>query len=251
MRSPTGAPEDDLHARARIRNAAVHLFGTQGFSVGLRAIAAEAGVSAALIVRHFGSKSGLREACDDYVLRLVRESKRATVSTGSPAAVLRALAEVDQFGHATLYVVESLNAGGVLAGTLFEHMVADAEEYLEAGVVNGVIRPSRDPAARARYLTQVGLGGMLVQLRLDRARDDGPPDVSAFMHEFERVSMLPALELFTDGLFTDSRVLETVLAARAGAPVADGEGHAGSERSGPAVAPHDVATDPPASPARP
>src|SRR5690625_6728632 len=53
---------DDLHARARIRNAAVTRFGADGFGAGLRAIAADAGVSPALIVHHFGSKSALRKA---------------------------------------------------------------------------------------------------------------------------------------------------------------------------------------------
>ena len=56
---------DDLTARARIRDSAIVYFGRHGFqSATVRAIAADAGVSPALVIHHFGSKDGLREACD-------------------------------------------------------------------------------------------------------------------------------------------------------------------------------------------
>lgn len=57
----------DLTARATIRNEALRLFAEHGpDAVSLRQIAAAAGVSPALVVHHFGSKSGLRAAVDDY-----------------------------------------------------------------------------------------------------------------------------------------------------------------------------------------
>ena len=46
MRSPT-LPDSDLSARAKIREAALRLFGTSGFGVSLRTIAQAAGVSPA------------------------------------------------------------------------------------------------------------------------------------------------------------------------------------------------------------
>jgi AcrR family transcriptional regulator len=52
----------DLTAAARIRDAAIEQFGQHGFGVGLRTIAEAAGVSAALVIHHFGSKDGLRKA---------------------------------------------------------------------------------------------------------------------------------------------------------------------------------------------
>ncbi|MFD0204347.1 MULTISPECIES: TetR/AcrR family transcriptional regulator [Saccharothrix] len=65
MRSATS----DLTARARIRDAALARFGADGVAgASMRAIAADAGVSPALVVHHFGSKEGLRQACDEYVL---------------------------------------------------------------------------------------------------------------------------------------------------------------------------------------
>ena len=66
---------DDLTAVARIRDAAIDQLGQHGFSVGLRAIAEAAGVSAALVIHHFGSKDGLRKACDDYIAEEIRAAQ--------------------------------------------------------------------------------------------------------------------------------------------------------------------------------
>ena len=62
VRSKSSTPESDLTAVARIRNAALLRFARDGFGVGLRTIAADAGVTAGLIAHHFGSKDGLRRA---------------------------------------------------------------------------------------------------------------------------------------------------------------------------------------------
>jgi TetR/AcrR family transcriptional regulator, regulator of cefoperazone and chloramphenicol sensitivity len=65
---------EDLTARARIREAAIRLFTEHGVEqTAILDIAKEAGVSGGLIRHHFGSKDGLRVACDTYVLsELVR-----------------------------------------------------------------------------------------------------------------------------------------------------------------------------------
>ena len=41
----------------------------------MRAIAEAAGVSPALIIHHFGSKEGLRKACDDYIAAEIRSDE--------------------------------------------------------------------------------------------------------------------------------------------------------------------------------
>src|SRR5450631_3982394 len=65
---------EDLTARARIREAAIRLFAERGVQeTAILDIAREAGVSGGLVRHHFGSKDGLRVACDTYVLgELVR-----------------------------------------------------------------------------------------------------------------------------------------------------------------------------------
>jgi AcrR family transcriptional regulator len=60
---------DDRTTRAVIRDEALRLFATGGpESVTVRQIAEAAGVSAGLVVHHFGSKDGLRQEVDQYVL---------------------------------------------------------------------------------------------------------------------------------------------------------------------------------------
>ena len=67
MRSPT-VQDSDLSARTKIREAALSLFGTEGFAVSVRAIADAAGCSPGLVMHHFGNKDGLREAVDQSVM---------------------------------------------------------------------------------------------------------------------------------------------------------------------------------------
>src|SRR5699024_7380628 len=68
---PTESGGRDLTGRARIRNAGLHLFAANGFAgTPLRSIAAEAGVAIGLISHHFGSKDGLREAVESWIIDL-------------------------------------------------------------------------------------------------------------------------------------------------------------------------------------
>ncbi|WP_328993646.1 TetR family transcriptional regulator [Kribbella sp. NBC_01245] len=194
----------------RIRDAAVARFGRDGFSVGLRAIAADAGVTAGLVVHHFGSKEGLRDACDKFVLGVIRSEKMRATTSGSAAGMLAQLAEIEQFGPLALYAVRSMQAGGELATAFVEQMVSDAEDYLAAGVEAGTIRPSRDPAGRARYLTYQGMGSLMLWISLhpDMVSVD---DFRTALREISDEITLPALELFTEGLFVDRAMLDDYL----------------------------------------
>ncbi|MFJ2610052.1 TetR/AcrR family transcriptional regulator [Streptomyces sp. NPDC087425] len=70
--------KSDLTGRARLREAALELFAEHGFeATSTRAVAAAAGLSPALVTRHFGSKQGLRAAVDEYVLDRIGEQLRA------------------------------------------------------------------------------------------------------------------------------------------------------------------------------
>ncbi len=63
------ATNDDLTAKARIRNAALDLYARSGEDrISLRAVAAEAGVTLGLVQHHFKTKAGLREAVDQLVV---------------------------------------------------------------------------------------------------------------------------------------------------------------------------------------
>ncbi|HEY8482039.1 MAG TPA: TetR family transcriptional regulator [Spirillospora sp.] len=212
MNASHGSPEDgeDAAAATRIRDAAINRFGRDGFSVGLRAIAEDAAVSPALVVHYFGSKRGLRRACDERVREVIATEKRAAATDGTAAGLLAQLADVERFAPVVLYVVRSLREGGDLAAELFEDMVGDATRYLEAGVEAGVIRPSRDPAARARVMAYQAMGSMLMWLTLHPEQADPESFGKALRAYMEEVTA-PMLELFTEGLYTDRSLLEEYL----------------------------------------
>ncbi|MFJ5848464.1 TetR/AcrR family transcriptional regulator [Streptomyces sp. NPDC092903] len=66
---------EDLTGRARLRRCALELFAERGFeATSTRAVAAAAGLSPALVTRHFGSKQGLRAAVDEEVLGRIGEA---------------------------------------------------------------------------------------------------------------------------------------------------------------------------------
>src|ERR1017187_1218204 len=63
---------DDRTSRAVIRDEALRLFAASGpDAVTIRDVARAAGVSPALVVRHYQSKDGLRGAVDDHVARVL------------------------------------------------------------------------------------------------------------------------------------------------------------------------------------
>jgi AcrR family transcriptional regulator len=208
----------DLTAAARIRDAAIEQFGEHGFGVGLRAIADAAGVSAALVIHHFGSKDGLRKACDDHITDEIRSGKSEAMRSPDPATWFAQLAEIDSYAPLMAYLVRSMQAGGELAKTLWRTMIDDAEVYLDEGVRSGTLKPSRDPRARAKYLTITGGGGFLLYLQMH----DSPTDVRAVLRDYAREMVLPALEIYTDGLMTDRTMYDAFLATDD-----QGEPHAG------------------------
>lgn len=196
----------ELTARARILHAAVRRFATDGLHAGLRTVAADAGVTAGLIIHHFGSRDGLLSACDKEVLALTRSSKTA-VMTGGAGEMLTQMAQAEQYAPAVGYVLRRLQAGGPMAAQLVEDFVADSVSYLADGEKAGVIRPSRDPEARARLLTEMALGALLLQMPAQKEHLD-VEELPRWMGEYSARIIAPYLELFTEPLLTDSSMLE-------------------------------------------
>jgi TetR/AcrR family transcriptional regulator, regulator of cefoperazone and chloramphenicol sensitivity len=203
--------QGDLTARARIRDAAIRRWGADGFGASVRAIAADAGVSPGLVIHHFGSKDGLRAVCDEHVLRSIREAETEAFTQSSPADWLAQLATLDDYAPMVGYLVQTLLAGGDLAATLLERMAKDAETYLADAVAAGRMKPSRDPAARASFLVDVGIGAVLSFVRRHPPVDG---DYRTTLRRYAEVNSLPALELYTEGLLTDSSLLDAYLRYR-------------------------------------
>ncbi len=108
------------------------------------------------------------------------------------------------------YLVRSMQSGGDLAKTLWRKMVDNAEGYLDEGVRAGRIKPSHDPKARAKYLAITGGGGFLLYLQMH----DDPTDLRAVLRDYSNDMVLPALEVYTNGLMTDSTMYDAFLEQR-------------------------------------
>lgn len=199
---------DDLTTTARIRDAAIAQFGEHGFNIGVRAIAAAAGVSAGLVIHHFGSKDGLRTVCDDHIAEEIRSAKSETIRSSDPATWMAQMSEIEDYAPMMAYLVRSMQSGSELAKTFWRRMLDNTEEYLEEGVRAGTIKPSRDPKARARYLGISGGGGFLLYLQLH----DNPTDLRAVLRDYAADAVLPALEIYTNGLMTDSTMFDAFVA---------------------------------------
>lgn len=211
---------DDLTAAARIRDAAIELFGRDGFGVSVRAIATAAGVSPGLVIHHFGSKDGLRKACDDFVAETVYESKSESIQTSDPATWLAQMAEIEEYAPLMAYLVRSLQTGGDFAKQLWRNMIDNVERYMQEGVEAGTVKPSADPRARARFLAMANGGSFLLYLQL---HDN--PDLRTVLREYSEDMVLPALELYTNGLMADPTMYDAFLARRnQGIPFTSTEG---------------------------
>jgi AcrR family transcriptional regulator len=212
---------DDRTAVARIRDAAIEQWGQHGFNVGLRSIAEAAGVSAALVIHHFGSKKGLRKACDDRVAEEIYDAKAESLRSSDPATWFAQMAEIESYAPLVAYLLRSLQSGGELARHFWNRMIEDAEQYMEEGVRSGVIKPSRDPRARAKYLGMSSGGSLLLYFQMH----PHPSDLRAVLRDYGEDMVLPALELYTEGLMTDSTMYDAFVKAREkGIPLTSNEG---------------------------
>jgi AcrR family transcriptional regulator len=198
----------DLTAAARIRDAAIEQFGQHGFGTGLRAVAESAGVSAALVIHHFGSKERLRKACDAYIAEEIRDAKSQAMRSTEPTTWFAQLAAIESYAPMMAYLVRSMQEGGELAKTLWRRMIEDAEEYLDEGVRAGTLKPSRDPRARAKFLAISGGGSFLLYLQMH----NNPTDLRAVLRDYGDEMILPSLELYTEGLMADRTMYDAFLA---------------------------------------
>ncbi|SNU01028.1 transcriptional regulator, TetR family [Ruaniaceae bacterium KH17] len=158
----------DLTAAARIRDAAIDVFGQRGFdAASVRDIAHEARVSPALVMHHFGSKDGLREHCDEY---LMNEGLRlgGDVDIADSAALTAMIAAYPPDHPWLVYISRIILDGGPAGAALWDRLAAEAERALDTGSYPLQLRPELDPAAAASVATAVGLIPLAFQSHLAR-----------------------------------------------------------------------------------
>lgn len=194
----------DLTTRARIRDAAIELFAAHGFDrTSVKAIAEAAGVSAGLVIHHFGSKAELRRHCDEHVLATLQDERKSAPDAPVTSLIQELLAQVDQAGAKFDYLGRMLREPGETADRLYGRLIESTAEYLAAGRAAGTIAPCSDPEATALLVTVFGIAHFLDRDRITRAFGLDPlsPDGA-------RRLTVPTLELLTGGLYADSSLLD-------------------------------------------
>ena len=156
---------EDLTARARIRDAALRLFGERGVEgTTIRDIARAAGVSGGLVRHHFGSKEDLRTACDAYALRHLVEIKEQAILEGQIANPgFMASAQPAVFGILQ-YFARSMADGSPAASAMFDEMVELTEQWLAEHSEVQI----HDRRAHAAVLVAMELGALMLRDQLSR-----------------------------------------------------------------------------------
>jgi AcrR family transcriptional regulator len=124
--------------------------GTAGATI--RGIAQRAGVSPALVQHHFGTKDGLRAACDAHVLDYLRRSVEDGIDRGrlGDASFIAAIHE--SAPPVMRYLTRALVDGSPAAAVVFDEIVAITERYLEG------VPGDSDVHTRAVVFTAMRLG---------------------------------------------------------------------------------------------
>lgn len=153
---------EDLTPQARIRNAAVELFGGQGFDkTTIRQIASRAGVSPGLVIHHFGSKNALREACDDWVVEVL-SSEKALLMAGPMPQVQEFVDAHPELVEVQAYLVSSLREGGDMAGRVFDRLHDLTDEMMRLAEDAGLVEMPEDREATITVMCGLSCGLMLV-----------------------------------------------------------------------------------------
>lgn len=170
------SPSDDRTARARIRDEALQLFAEYGpDAVTVRGIAERAGVSPALVIRHYGSKDGLRAAVDDHVTR-VFEAMLAQLPSSDrdgrsepavpPSFVDVVARSLPQDSAIATYLGRMLLTGGPAGSELFRRLHDVSRATLAELTAAGSAVGGADPEVRAAFLLVNDLAVMILRPRL-------------------------------------------------------------------------------------
>lgn len=166
-------PAEDLTAKARIRDTALEHFAEHGVKgATMRAIADRAEVSLGLVQHHFGSKEGLRDACDAYVVSYIRQEVESAVDQGGlddPGYIEQARRTSPPVMR---YLGRALVDGSPAAAAIFDQLAAVTEQYLSG---------AEDPKGRAAVFTAMNLGIHVLHGHLSRTLggDAYSPEVMA------------------------------------------------------------------------
>ena len=205
----TGTPAfEDLTARARIREAALAQFAAVGFEKAtIRAIAADAGVSPGLLRHHFGSKQALREAVDAHVLGEIRRVSDEVMQDSEHGDLAAAAMSREAIRPYQRYIARALMDGSATIASMFDQMVAPAEEWLALADASRTDPPFADRRTRAAVFTAMALGVPLLHEHLSRVLG-----IDTFSVEGDREVALALLDIYSHAVMSP----EMAVSARRG-----------------------------------
>ncbi len=199
---------DDVTAAARIRDAALEMFPQDGFEkTTVRAIAEAAGVSPALVLHHFGSKDGLRRACDRHVIERIRTVKTEAIESDRLSDPSMMASGFQMAGPLMRYIAWALTTQSTAASDLFDDLVAQSASLMELAAQHGVMEPSPDPRAYAAVQLAMQMGALVMQEHLGRALGVDPLSTEGVM----RISRA-TLEIFSGAMFPPGKAAEMLAA---------------------------------------
>lgn len=198
---------EDRTASARIRDAAVALVGKAGWDrTTSRQIAAAAGVPVGLVNYHFGSKDGLRQACDDWVIERLAEDKGLVLGGGPLPRMDTYLDDHPELRPITEYIGQCMRTGGAVAEHFFERMVEMTQQMMGLAADAGTFRRYADPYAAAVILVAYGAGASLFGATIARLLGGTNLLETDTYNRYVRTT----LELFTHPLIADDRYLQAL-----------------------------------------
>ena len=160
-RSPNSSPD----TAKKILSAAVAEFARHGFTkTTVRGIAAAAEISPGLVIHHFGSKDGLRSACDDHVFDLITNAKARNAEYATMAVQM--MFSDPELATSVDYLVKSLLDPSEHGQRYFDHYVDLVESYITDGFAGYTFRQSEDPHGQAAMIAVMALAPSLLDHRL-------------------------------------------------------------------------------------
>jgi TetR/AcrR family transcriptional regulator, regulator of cefoperazone and chloramphenicol sensitivity len=169
------ASVEDLSTSARIRNAALELFARRGVeATSVRAIAQAAGVSPGLVQHYFPTKADLREAVDQYVVKVTATAfadlpREDTTSSGRVEAIGRRITSL--FRERALgqrYVARGLIDRDERALAIFDAVVELVESLVREDMRDGRIAADVDTTWAALHPVVYLFGVVLLEHAINR-----------------------------------------------------------------------------------
>ena len=157
----------------------MRLFAERGAAaVTVRQIAAAAGVSPGLVMHHYGSKDGLKDAVDRRAVaffeEILGELARIGEEGGSTSLAELFAARLEDEPVMVEYVRRLLLDGGEAADALFAKLFDATAAGMRSLVDAGIVRPAQDERIRTAFLLANDLSLVLLRRQIARVTGTDP-----------------------------------------------------------------------------